>query len=64
MMDGEICVRRKVVIDGENYYLTIGTDFAHATTPFENRPENEKLREVVDMVCAVITETQGGHPLD
>jgi hypothetical protein len=36
-------------------YLTIGKNFAHGTTPFENRPENEKMREVVDMVCAVVT---------
>jgi len=60
MSTGEDAVRRKIVIDGENYYLTIGKDFAHATTPYENRPENAKLREIVDKICEEITNTQGG----
>ena len=57
----ETCVRRKIVIDGENYYLIIGKDFVMATTPHENRPENEKMRKVVDMICHEITEVQGGY---
>lgn len=59
-MNGETCTRKKVVIDGENYYLTIGPNFVHPTTPYENRPENEKLRRIVETICDVITEVQGG----
>lgn len=59
-MKGDDAVRKKVIIDGENYYLTIGKNFAHGTTPYENRPENEKIRRIVDMVCEAITSVQGG----
>ena len=59
-MSGEDAVRRKVVINGENFYLVIGKNFAHATTPYENRPENEKVRRIVDTICEEITQVQGG----
>ena len=57
-MSGEDAVRRKVVIDGENFYLVIGKNFAHGTTPYENRPENEKVRRIVDTICEEITRVQ------
>jgi len=69
-MKGEPCIRRKVVIDDENFYFVIGPNFVHATTPHENRPENEKLRRIVDAICHEVTLAQGGgeeddiHPKD
>lgn len=58
--DVKPCTRHKVVIDGENFYLVVGENFCHATTPYENRPENEKTRRVVDTLCEEITRAQGG----
>jgi len=63
-MKGEACIRRKVVIDDENFYFVIGPNFVHATTPHENRPENEKLRRIVDAICHEVTEAQGGGEED
>jgi len=54
----------KIIIDGENYYLVVGKNFVHATTPHENRPENEKLRRIVDAICHEVTEAQGGGEED
>jgi len=59
-MKGENAVRRKVMIDNEAFYLVIGKNFAHSTTPYENRPENEKVRRIVDTICEEITRVQGG----
>jgi hypothetical protein len=63
-MKGEACIRRKIVLDEENFYLLIGKNFVLATTPFENRPENEKLRRIVDAICHEVTEAQGGGEED
>ena len=54
------CKRIKTVIDGENFYFVIGENFVHATTPYENRPENHKLRVIVDTICLEISKAQGG----
>lgn len=59
-MKGTPCKRIKAVIDGENFYLIVGENFAHATTPYENRPENHKLRVTVDTICTIISIAQGG----
>jgi hypothetical protein len=59
-MKGDPCKRVKTVIDGENFYLLIGMNFVDCTVPFENRPENVKLRTIVDTICRTITEAQGG----
>jgi len=55
------CVRKRIVIGGENFYLVVGQDFVTATVPYENRPENQKLREIVDELCKHITEALGGE---
>jgi len=57
---GDDCKRRQVTIDGEHFYLIIGRDFVHATEPHENRPENQKTRQLVDTICEIITAVQGG----
>lgn len=54
------CIRKTVVIDNENFYIIVGKDFAHATCPYENRSDMVKIRKIVDTVCQVITEAQGG----
>ena len=59
-MKGAPCKRIKTVIDGENFYLIVGSNFVHATTPYENRPENHKLRVIVDSLCTEISRAQGG----
>jgi hypothetical protein len=59
--DVEICKRVKAEIDGENFYITVGADFVHATVPYENRPDNAKLRRIVDSICHSITKAQGGE---
>lgn len=57
---GERCKRIKIVVDEENFYLIVGSNFVHATTPYENRPENHKLRVIVDTLCTEITRAMGG----
>lgn len=55
------CKRYKVVIDGENFYLTVGANFAEATVPRENSRDKEKLRKIVDTLCKTITKALGGE---
>ena len=54
-MAGEDCRRRRVVISGRNYYLTVGKTFAHITVPYENRIDMSKEREVVETLCEEIS---------
>lgn len=57
----DACRRFKVVIDKENYYLTVGQNFVDATVPRENSRDNEKLRIIVDTLCSAITKALGGE---
>ena len=46
-------------IDGENFYFIVtkeadGTIAMMATTPMENRPENQRIRRMADEFCAVL----------
>ena len=52
----ERCIRKRISINGENYYLVVGTTFVLATLPFENRPERLKERQIVETLCSEITE--------
>lgn len=52
---GDHCIRRRVEINGENYYIILGNTFAHATTPFENRPERMNERMIVEAVVGAIS---------
>lgn len=55
-MPDEIAIRKKFELDGENFYITVGKTFTHATVPYENRPDKMKLRETVDLLCEKISE--------
>lgn len=50
------CVRERMKIEGENYYLIVGDDFVRVTCPYENRPDNIKMRMVIDLICDKISE--------
>jgi len=47
------CKRIKVIIDKENYYVTVGKEFVHVTLPHENR---NLMKPVMDTICEVITQ--------
>ncbi len=51
----EECVRKKVVIAGENYYLVVGRSFVDVTVAHENRPENLEKRLMLQTLCDEIT---------
>ena len=52
----ERCIRKRISINGENYYLVVGTSFVLTTIPAENRPERLKERQIVETLCSEITE--------
>ena len=54
-MNGETCLRKKIQVDGLNYYLIVGDDFVSATIPYENRPDHNEQRKLVDMICMEIS---------
>ena len=56
-MTPEDCIRKRVEIEGENFYIITGKDFCQATVPRENSRDSEKLRTIVDKVCDTITES-------
>ena len=61
--------RKKIVIDNENFYITITPNSVTATIPHENRDENMKLRQLIDSICETITTTleeltDGSTPAD
>jgi hypothetical protein len=49
------CIRHRVEIMGENYYLTVGDDFVDVTVPRENYPEQQRERAVANMLGRKIT---------
>lgn len=51
----ERCIRKRITINDENYYLVVGDTFVMATVPYENRPERMKERQVVESLCTEIT---------
>jgi len=55
-MKGEPCKRKRIVINGENFYKFQGKTFVDCTTSYENRPENLKLRQAVDTLCEEISK--------
>jgi hypothetical protein len=54
------CRRRTAVVGGENVYEICGEDFIYRTTPYENRPENLKVRKATDNMCRRLTALLGG----
>lgn len=60
-MKGEPCIRKKRLIDGENYYIVIGETFLDVTVPRENKPEQSKVRNALEEICATVNEVRGGN---
>ena len=58
---GEKCKRKRIEIDGENFYLVVGKDFITATIPHENRPERLDLRNTVDTLCDGVSKLMKGE---
>lgn len=54
-MSGERCTRKRIDIDGENFYIVVGDSFVQATIPEENFSKNKRVREVVELLCEGIT---------
>ena len=61
MMNNQPCTGKRELhqIDGENFYFIVtrepdGTIAMMATTPMENRPENQKNRRMADEFCSVL----------
>lgn len=55
------CKRHKAVLrNGSNFYFIMGKDFIQCSPPFENRPENYKIRMILDDFCDAITKSLGG----
>jgi len=52
----DACVRRKMVIDGEHFYLVVGKTFIQCVVPRENSPEQSKLRDTIETMCTHVTE--------
>jgi len=59
--DGE-CTRKRVVIDGEHYYIILGMDWVQVTVPRENDQAMDHTRTVAETLCREITELmKNGH---
>jgi len=52
----EICVKKRVQIDNENFYVTVGKTFATCTVPRENDPMMTQTRRIAETICDTITE--------
>ena len=50
-------LRRKVTLFCENYYIYVSRSHVFCKTPYENRPENQKRREIIEKVCEEISAT-------
>jgi len=57
------CQRRRVLIEGEHFYIVVGKNFVTATVPDENKYSSKKLRTVVTTLCKEITAAMGGETL-
>ncbi len=44
-------IRHRAIIDNEKYYFLISKDEVIVKIPYENRPQNERIRRVVDGLC-------------
>ena len=48
--------RKRIEINKQNFYLIVTGDSVTCTVPHENRPEQKELRNIVDTLCAEISE--------
>lgn len=56
---GEKCIRKRVEIGGENFYIVVSDKRVDVTVPHENRDENKELRIIAETLCCQITECLG-----
>ena len=54
----EPCIRRKVEINGENFYLIIGKEFLQCTVPRENAPGQSKVRNIIERICEEVSSVR------
>ena len=54
-MNGETCLKKRIVIKEDNYYLTVGKTFASLTIPHENRPDNLEKRLLFDLILGEVS---------
>ena len=59
-MAGKNCIRKVVVINNENYYLTVGEYFVHITCPRENAPDMTNERWVIENLTNSINKIREG----
>lgn len=57
---GEKCIRKRIKHGKEYLYIFHGENFVDAVIPFENRPENQNTRMIVDSVCKEATKLMMG----
>ena len=55
MSKGKDCLRVRVEILDENYYLLIGDDFVSVTVPRENDPMRSRERIIAETLCKNIS---------
>lgn len=58
--DVESGVRKRITINGENFYLFVSQNEVFCTVPRENDVNMTEVRRIVEVLCAEITEIWGG----
>lgn len=63
--DKQIGKRRRIKIDGQNYYMFVSHTTIDITMPEENRDDNLDQREILDQLClhasALLKEIHDGE---
>lgn len=54
-------IRKKVIINEENFYLYVSDKAVDCTVPRENDPIMSDTRKIVETLCREITEARGGE---
>ena len=54
------CVRKRISIEGEHFYLIIGRTFLDVTVPRENAPDQSKVRAILEQICNAVSEVREG----
>ena len=49
-------VRKRISLNGQNFYLIVTKTSVDCTVPYENRSGQRELRETVDRLCSEISE--------
>ena len=62
----ETCIRRRITVDGANFYILVGREWATVTGSFENRVDQQPVRAegsrlINDTIREVHCEYSGGE---